>query len=280
MLFDGFTTLAQIINFLILVLLLKRFLFGPVLRAIDRREQGIQDIQDQADLLQQQALEQRQLYESKVREFDAERRKRLDQTAQEIEQERVRLTREAQESVHELRIQHLRALRRDAGEFKQAISRQSGAAALAIAGKILADLADEQLDARIVRMLLDRLSQQDPDELAAWRTSLNEVGRTVEIQSAWPLAEAAREQIALGLQEKLAPDLQLSFAEDPNLQVGIEIRSADYRLSWTVREYLGELEQTLDHLILNELQSTGGEAPHPAQTGESSHAFKRTEGPS
>ena len=41
MLIDWFTVLAQIVNFLILVALMKRFLYGPLIAAIDAREQSI-----------------------------------------------------------------------------------------------------------------------------------------------------------------------------------------------------------------------------------------------
>ena len=41
MLIDWFTVLAQIINFLVLVYLLKRFLYGRIIRAMDERERKI-----------------------------------------------------------------------------------------------------------------------------------------------------------------------------------------------------------------------------------------------
>ena len=41
MLINWFTVCAQAINFLILVWLLKRFLYKPILHAIDEREKGI-----------------------------------------------------------------------------------------------------------------------------------------------------------------------------------------------------------------------------------------------
>jgi len=41
MLIDWFTVVAQVVNFLILVWLLKRFLYRPILNAIDAREKRI-----------------------------------------------------------------------------------------------------------------------------------------------------------------------------------------------------------------------------------------------
>jgi len=50
MLFDWFTFAAQLLNFIILVWLLKRFLYRPVLKAIDDREKKFADeLQEAAD---------------------------------------------------------------------------------------------------------------------------------------------------------------------------------------------------------------------------------------
>lgn len=61
MLFDWFTVLAQIANFLILMWLLKRFSYKPVLDTIDAREKRI------ADLLKETELNQYLIYWSKLR---------------------------------------------------------------------------------------------------------------------------------------------------------------------------------------------------------------------
>jgi len=60
-LFDWFTVLAQIANFLILMWLLKRFSYKPVLDTIDAREKRI------ADLLKETELNQYLIYWSKLR---------------------------------------------------------------------------------------------------------------------------------------------------------------------------------------------------------------------
>ncbi len=50
MLINWFTVLAQIVNFLILVYLLKRFLYGPIIRAMQEREKKIaRRLQDAED---------------------------------------------------------------------------------------------------------------------------------------------------------------------------------------------------------------------------------------
>ncbi len=60
---DWFTVVAQIINFLILVALLKRFLYGPIIRAMDRREAEIASRMDAASDKTADAEKQRIRYE-------------------------------------------------------------------------------------------------------------------------------------------------------------------------------------------------------------------------
>lgn len=67
MLIDWFTVGAQTLNFLILVWLMKRFLYQPVLDAIDAREQRIaQELADAAQK-QAQAQQEREEFQKKYR---------------------------------------------------------------------------------------------------------------------------------------------------------------------------------------------------------------------
>ena len=65
MLIDWFTVIAQVVNFLILVWLLKRFLYRPILNAIDAREKRIAAKIADADAKEAEAQKQREEYQQK-----------------------------------------------------------------------------------------------------------------------------------------------------------------------------------------------------------------------
>ena len=65
MLIDWFTVVAQILNFLVLVWLLKRFLYKPVLDAIDAREKGIATKLADAEAKEAEALKEHQEFDDK-----------------------------------------------------------------------------------------------------------------------------------------------------------------------------------------------------------------------
>ena len=62
---DWFVFAAQIFNFLLLMYLLKRFLFGRILKAMDDREAKIVARFAEADTLNERAREAAELYETR-----------------------------------------------------------------------------------------------------------------------------------------------------------------------------------------------------------------------
>ena len=74
---DWLTTGAQIINFLVLLWLLKRFLYQPVIRAMDRREEKIAHRIREAEHREQTATAQAQAFQDKLQGWEVERAERL-----------------------------------------------------------------------------------------------------------------------------------------------------------------------------------------------------------
>ena len=73
MLIDWFTVIAQVVNFLILVWLLKRFLYRPILDAIDAREKRIALALADADAKKVEAEKERDAFQQKNEAFDQQR---------------------------------------------------------------------------------------------------------------------------------------------------------------------------------------------------------------
>src|SRR5580698_8172580 len=105
MLIDWFTIGAQALNFLILVWLLKRFLYKPILNAIDEREKGIATQLAEADAKQAEAQKERDDFQHKNEAIDQERAALLRKATDEAHAERQRLLDEARKDVDSLRAQ-------------------------------------------------------------------------------------------------------------------------------------------------------------------------------
>ena len=137
MLIDWFTVGAQVVNFLILVWLLKRFLYKPILHAIDEREKRIAKELADADTKKAEAQKERDEFQHKNAEFDQQRATLMNKATEEAKTERQRLLYEARQAADILSAKRQETLRNEAHNLNQAISRRTRLEVFAIARKAL-----------------------------------------------------------------------------------------------------------------------------------------------
>src|SRR5690554_5657252 len=136
---DWFTVIAQIINFLILVWLLKRFLYQPILDAVDNREKKITAQLTEAETKKEQALKERDLFQQKNTDFDLERVSKMDQIRKEAEEEKQRLFAEARKESMALRSQYQASMKQETEQMTELMKRKMQNEVFAIAHKTLDD---------------------------------------------------------------------------------------------------------------------------------------------
>ncbi|MEM7759181.1 MAG: ATP F0F1 synthase subunit beta, partial [Cyanobacteria bacterium P01_A01_bin.40] len=113
MLIDPFVVIAQIINFLILVELLKRFLYKPITQAMEGRSQRIDRQLAAAASKEKDAETEKQLYLQKQQKLAKQKQEWLEEAKQEVESEKERLTQNAIAEVNTLRSQWHQDFERD-----------------------------------------------------------------------------------------------------------------------------------------------------------------------
>ena len=161
MLIDWFTVGAQAINFIILVWLLKRFLYKPILDAVDAREKRVATELADADAKKAEAKKERDEFQHKNEEFDQQRAALLSKATEEAKTERQRLVGEARQAADALSAKRQETLRSDARNLSEAISRRTRQEVFAIARKALTDLATTSLEERLAEVFTRRLREMD-----------------------------------------------------------------------------------------------------------------------
>ena len=161
MLINWFTVVAQAINFLILVWLLKRFLYKPILHAIDEREKGIAAQLAEAEAKKAEAQKERDDFQHKNEVFDQERAALLKKATDEAKAERQRLLDEARKDADALRAKRQDALRTEQRNLNQEIIRWTQKEVFAITRKTLADLAATSLEERMGDVFVRRVRALD-----------------------------------------------------------------------------------------------------------------------
>lgn len=239
---DWLTVGAQIVNFLVLVWLLKRFLYQRVIDAMARREARIESRLEEAREREEEAESEAESFREKSAALERDREQQLDQAREEARQEKRRLVDEARSEVDGLRERWIGELRREQEDFCRKFKSELAAAVAEGARGALSDLADSSLEQRVVEVLLDRIEEGLPAEE---RDALLGAEEPLRIISAFELDEASRER----LRQDLDPPGGLEFSVDDSLGFGIVIRAPDYKLEWTANSYLDELESRLGQLI-------------------------------
>src|ERR1700691_5447901 len=159
MLIDWFTISAQALNFLILVWLMNRYLYKPILNAVDAREKRIAAELADAAAKKAEAQKERDEFQHKNEEFDQQRAALLSKAVDEAKAERQRLLDEARKAADALSAKRQETLINDAHNLDQAIARRTREEVFAIARKALADLATASLEERIGEVFTRRLRE-------------------------------------------------------------------------------------------------------------------------
>src|SRR5579864_2168857 len=161
MLIDWFTVVAQIVNFLVLVALLKHFLWGRLVRAIDEREKRVAGQLAEADAKHQNAELQMEQVRARTDEFEARRDAMLLEAKQEAEEKHKELIQQAREQVQVLEAKWHQDLEREQTAFLDELRRRAASEMLAIIRRALADLACADIQHCAIEVFLERLRTLD-----------------------------------------------------------------------------------------------------------------------
>ena len=249
MLIDWFTVGAQALNFLILVWLLKRFLYKPILDAIDAREKRIAAELADAAAKEAEAKKERDEFQHKNEEFDQQRAALLSKATDEANAERQRLLDEARRAADALSAKRQDALRNDAHHLNQAIVRRTQQEVFAIARKALADLATTSLEERMGEVFTRRLREMDGKAKEGLAKALRTASSPALVRSAFDLPAEQRATIQNALNETFSADIHVRFETAPDLVSGIELTTNGQKVAWSIAEYLASLEKGVDELL-------------------------------
>jgi F-type H+-transporting ATPase subunit b len=249
MLIDWFTVGAQVLNFIILIGLMKHFLYGPILKAIDGREKRIADQLADAEAKKTEAGKQRDEFQHKNEVFDQARADLFAKAVADAKTEHDRLIDEAHEAADALSQKRAQALKDAAGRLNQALSRSAQKEVFAIARKTLTDLAGASMEKRVVDIFMQRLSELDDASKAMFAEAVKKPSEPAVIRSAFPIEDPQRAAIQNAVNMALSADVALRYETAPELIGGIEFIARGQKLSWSIAGYLASMEHSVTELL-------------------------------
>lgn len=249
-LIDWFTVAAQIINFLVLLWLLKRFLYQPILNTLEQRQQQLTDRWDAAETEKQRAIAAEKDHRQAQRELAETREQRLQQVRAEAEQLRQDLMQRAREEVAQMRTQWEQGLADEQAAFLSAVQQQLTQQVVAIARQVLQDLANAELEQQTVATFTQQLRSLTADAQQELTQALQDNADPVVVQTHFELPDAQRQAIMEALQATAAINGQaVEFQQDADLIFGVQLQNGSYTIGWTADEYLRHLVQDMAQTI-------------------------------
>jgi F-type H+-transporting ATPase subunit b len=249
MLIDWFTVGAQVVNFLILVWLLKRFLYKPILDAIDAREKRIANELADASTKQSQARKERDEFQRKNEEFDRQRDELLNRAKDEAKAERQRQLEETRQAADALRARQMDALKRERMSLNDEIGRRTREEVFAIARKTLADLAGTSLEERMSEAFTRRLRDLNDETKGGLARALRASPGAALVRSVFDLPSEQQAAIQHALNETFSDEIQVRFETAPDVISGIELTANGQKVAWSIADYLASLKKHVDELL-------------------------------
>jgi F-type H+-transporting ATPase subunit b len=235
---DWLTVAAQVVNFLVLVYLLRRFLYRPVTQAMARREARIAARVREGREREEQAERERERLHQRLGKLEERREAILGQAREEAQEERRRLLEEAREEAEGARRRWREQADTEKDHFLEALRRRTCGGFQELARKALEDLAEAQLEEQMVRTFLERLKGLDKDT----RRRLSESDEPVTVATSFALDSGARRRVTRAIHEHLESDVEVAYEELPELLCGIELTAGGRRLGWSLADYLDRFQ--------------------------------------
>jgi F-type H+-transporting ATPase subunit b len=232
------TLILEIVNFLVLVWILKHFLYRPVLRVIEERRAGIEAALDEAKQRQDEAEKLRSQYENRLAEWQQDRQQAREALQREIQQQRSRALEEQKQSLDAEREKARVIEQRRARELEEGRERAALALGARFASRLLEGLSGPELEGRILEMVCEALGHLPEERQAALRRALANGGSTVRVESAHALDDGQRQRLVQALQGLLGSGVHCTFEERPELISGLRLSVGDWSLGLNLRDEL------------------------------------------
>jgi F-type H+-transporting ATPase subunit b len=217
------TFFLEILNFLVLVWILKRFLYQPVLDAIAQRRAAVEQTLNAAQATRSEAEALQAQYENRLSQWSTEREAARESLRREIAEERQRML-----AIVEQELQREREKNQVLDEKLRADSlRKCQEAALSLGtrftARLLADLAGPDVHLRLVDLAVLKMGELDEAQRNAIRLACEETTEEAEVATAYPLDVERRRQFAEALNSLLGMPVACRYAEDPTLLAGVRV---------------------------------------------------------
>jgi len=242
---DWVTVAAQIVNFLVLVWLLKVFLYKPITDAMARREAAIKARLDEAARMKSEADKRAADLAREQQELEAKRQSLITEARGEADALKRKLTAEARREVEHKRTAWHDELSQGRAEFLATISSEATSGFQRLAGDALHDLADESLTDRFALALARRLADLSEADATRMAQAIAGNGGRLVVEAPAAIPTASRKKLDTAIHAAFGKDVKIDYAPPRSEFSGIRLRAHGETVEWTLSDYVARYAQKL-----------------------------------
>lgn len=244
---DWTTFILELINFVVLMWILNRFLYQPVMNVIAQRKAAIQKTLSDAEVTRSDAQALQTQYENRLAEWEQEREKARAQLREEISVERARLLEDLRAELNQEREKAAAVERRRMRDFMQQTEVTAIVQGGAFASRLLSRLGGPELERRIIDIVIQDLPHLPDNQMQVIRSAPAGTGLSMKVTSAYPLDKAQREVISAACRTLAGRDVTCEYLEDRDLIAGLRISVGSWVLRANVQDELRFFAEPLRH---------------------------------
>lgn len=235
---DLTTFLMEVVNFLILVWLMNRILYKPVLGIIAARQERMERTRSEAERLREEAIRLEQTFQGRLASWDSEKAELRRQLQAEIAADRQRLAADLDAELAGMREKARVAEERRTEELVRLSEERAIANAGRFASRLLTRLATPELGMRLLEMLLEDLAKLPDEQRRAIAETIDGEDGQTGVTSAHILGEDARKTFEARFLDVFPTAGRLRFTEDASLLAGVRVTAGPWNLAANLRDEL------------------------------------------
>lgn len=242
---DWITVGAQVVNFLVLVWLLQRFLYKPITKAMERREQRIAERLAEGKTMQDDAAAQAEALRAEHTDFTQQRSALMAKAKADAQEKHDALVNAAREDVKTQRATWVQQLQ-ESRESDLATLRECAATQFfVLAERALQDMADDMLEARLADSFKGQLAALDHATRGSLADHSQRNGHKVTLESRFYLKEASRKSLSEAVSTHIDDRAAIEFQHTPDVICGIRLSIAGQQLDWNFSAYLDDFASSV-----------------------------------
>lgn len=265
---NWFTVIAQVINFLVLVWLLKKFLYKPILKAVDDREKKIASQVKDANHLKAEAKKEQDDFTKKNADFDQHKKALMDKAVADVATQRQKLLDEAKDAANKLSAKLEAASKEKQQTEQKEIAQKTQKEVFAITRKALTEIASVSLEEQSVGTFIKRLNDLKDKEKKQFIEAFQSNANTILVKSAFDIPVKQQHDITKAVDAVLGTKTPLQFKTATGIISGIELTTNGYKLAWSFSEYLDSLEKSFSETVKEKTKADQGKKATPDKKAE------------